>query len=385
MLPSLKQSYAVEFERIILNADGSVAKRSKPQRNLILDTGMDALAARDIVDNFNFAKVGTGNNPTRRDSATTTVTIAGTTATASGAFFVSGDVGRLLQTDSGVQRYITGFTSSTVVTVGVAATAGPEEFTIYYVNDTALQAQSKITNTYGSNSGDNGSTWVSPTYTHKRTFVFSAEVGTVTYREIGWSWTTGTALFGRAVFSGGGDTLIAGQQYVIICRVFVTYGPTTIQAVGDVGNNGFNTAGNFNFDSVVDAATVATSGATQNASGYGFGPHTGATVALKAATFSQSAGIVNSGISFNGDSSGWWKQSTLDAYVPGNYTRTHRANWGIADAVGTPYGLTIGGNGNGFGVSRAMSLKFTTPQTKDGAHTVAIVWPAISWARELIN
>src|SRR5690606_11548336 len=155
---------------------------------------------------FTSAVVGTGTDPVRRDSGAVTLSRAGTTVTASAGFFEAADVGRLLKMDTGEDMRVISFASSTSVEVDTSRPIAATPGTVWYVNQTALVSESKRSNTYSTDGGANGSTFLVDTWTHKRTFVFSAEAGPVVYREIGWSWTNtvGANLFGRDLLAGAG-------------------------------------------------------------------------------------------------------------------------------------------------------------------------------------
>lgn len=377
----VKQYASVRFRRMILNPDGSIAKRTKWGRNLILDSGLNAVAGRSWPACFEYCAIGTGTNPFIRDSGTVTFTVAAGVVTASSSFFEAGDTGRLLHLDSGEKGYLT-YSSATSATwtgvdVGVAS-----EGTVEYVNRTSLQTEVKRTNTYRTSGGDNGSSWLgSPnfTWTHQRTFLFTAEVGAVTYREAGWSWGSGgTNLFGGVVFSGGGDSLSAGQQYLLQVQLIVRVSPTAAEPQSNVATGGWDVTGDFALRSVQGFQTVNSSGGTTGANDKGLDPGEAyGTLKLATATFTLGSGPVNSNVA--SPTSVNDKSVSLESYTNGTFTRRKHANsvWSVSEANTTIYGLiynTASGN-------MALAVLFDTPQVKDNEHTLQVYW-RFTWDRD---
>jgi hypothetical protein len=390
--PELRQSAFVRYSTHVLNPDGSFARRGQWKRNLILDGGLDGIAVRAWAESFTYAAIGTGTNPVKRDSGSTTFSRSGDTVTASASFFESADVGRLLKVDSGEEMYITAYGSGTSVTVNASGTLAASEGTVYYVNRTALQTEAKRTKSCRTNSGDNGSTWSSAnkTWTHQRSFIFSAESGPVTYREIGWSWGSGsTALFGMDLIPGGGDSLVAGQQYLVIVQLVVAYSPATPTTAPDVGSGGWNTSGQISLGDVRQALAISYVDANGNANGgggtglepsvAGFGAYsnfslfTNGAYTLPEATngaVSVPAGIMSSANNY-----------ACDAYTSGTFTRTKSVKFGVSEAYANHWGACIY---NGYAPTVLLVVKFTAAQAKANTHTLEIRF-RFSWGRTLVN
>lgn len=223
---------SVQFRCSVVQ-NGIIVREYPPQKNLILDTGLNEAATRDFWLCFAACAIGTGTNPVRRDSGNITFSRSGNTVTASQAFFESGDVGRILKWDSGTEAYITQFNSSTEVLTSSTGTVAAAEGTIYYVNRTQLQTQTKRTSTTISDSGASGNTWNGTTGVFEmwRTFQHSAETSPVTIREVGWSWGASTEnLFGMELLAGGGVSLATGQQLRVEVRLRVTLAPLDSQS-----------------------------------------------------------------------------------------------------------------------------------------------------------
>lgn len=380
---------SVRYKTAAVNPDGSVTPLRDWHKNLILDSGLNRIAVDTWASSFTFAAAGTGTNPTERDSGAITITATAGALVASANYFEAGDVGRMLRLDTGEQGYITAFTDPQNATwSGVDAAAA--EGTIYYVNRVALQTEVKRTNTYRTSGGDNGSTWVpaNGAWVHKRTYLFSAEVGAVTYREVGWSWAASpTDLFGMDVFSGGGDSLVAGQQYLISMELTVRYSPTAATTAPDVGTGGFNTEGDISLGTISTVTAVDGVGSTGASTGTGGG---GSLEPSRAGSSNQSvmAGFTQAAYALPAATDGTIAPPTgisatdalytLDSYTSGTFTRTKRGTFGVSTFN------TV--NAWGFIIYRPITpttvvvVKFDAAQTKDNIHTLTPVF-RFTWNR----
>mgnify|MGYP005846250423 CR=1 FL=1 len=375
------QSVKVNYRTGARNPDGSVIWLRDWDHNLILDGGLNSYGVRQWPNCFTYAAVGSGTNPVERDSGATTFTASAGTITASAGFFEAGDTGRLFRADSGEQGYLTYVNTTSCTWTGPdfgAASPG----TVWYVNRTALQTEIKRTNTYRAESGDNFTTWTgaTSTLTMQRTFLFTAEVGAVTYREVGWSWGSGaTPLFGMDVFSGGGDTLAAGQQYLIAVQLIVTVSPTSPTTAPNVGTGGWNTEGDISIGTVAISGGIA--GVDTNGSSNGqnnkwldasttYGEIWVATAPFTLPTATTSpvtgpAGLVGGSI-------------TNLTYTSGTFYRDKQSVFSVLQGNnGTIYGICLG---SGPGATLGLAVKFDTPQAKDAEHTLTVTF-RISWQR----
>ncbi len=379
----LSHKLAVRYKTFVLNADGSLCREKPWKRNLILDTGLDRVAAAEFARVFTNCAVGTGTDNTRRDSGAITFTQATTVLSASSGFFESADVGRLFKFNSGLEVYITAFTSSTIVSVSVSQTvAVGVAGTIWYVNQTGLQTETARTSNVSTDGGDNDTTFSVDTYTHQRTFLFPAVVAGVTYHEIGWSddSSAGANLFGRDKISGSGDALLTGQQYKVIVQLLVTISPVTPTAAPDVGNNGFDTEGDINHQYIASAyARVQSNGGVQTAPGQ-LDAKSEPNFSLKTSTFTLQSSVSYTDSNL-GDSV---KSSTNASYTNGNRYRDASATWAVGDANGSIYGCIFGPDGSGSAIKNALAVKFDSAQTKDSSHTLTLTLRR-SWDRILTN
>jgi hypothetical protein len=257
---------------------GKILKESPWQHNLVLDIGLNGLA-RDAsltlqcgpASIHRYCQVGSGTNPVKEASGAVTATQAGTTVTASGSFFTAGMVGSILKYGTGTagaEYYITAFTSATVVEVDTSATVGTGTvFTIWNVQQTALQTKLFESATYQTTAGDCSTTQTNNVGTHQRTYTFPVQGAPYTVNEIGYAPISSASCCGRLVLSSS-DVVGTTNFYVVVIAFSVTYSPATPSAVADLGVN-FNTAGTAAYEwntqgSVISTSTGAT---TQSAVG----------------------------------------------------------------------------------------------------------------------
>jgi hypothetical protein len=378
------QRCAVTFTREIISQDGRLVRRFKPQKNLLLDQGLNNLGTGTVsgwANAFSYCVLGSGTTPTRRDSGTITFSRSGTAVTASANFFEAADSGRLLKFDSGEECYLT-YVNGTTATSNISGTVAAAEGTIHYVNVTSHQTELKRTSAYASDSGANGSSWNGTTgiLSQWRTFLFSAETGSVTYREIGWSHsvTAGANLSGRALIAGGGDSLIAGQIYKVKVQFDITLTPLT--AVAFVvptgiwaGATGQTRIEGVNFGLVQTTGNVGSMGHLDPA-------HTGLVFLATGSTALAAPSLVGPLVS---GQVGSQYGLTLDSYSAGSFTRTSRATVPVNDAnVATIRSVQFAGmNSAGQG---SLRLLFDAAQTKTSSQTLLIVFRK-TWGRVLVN
>jgi hypothetical protein len=382
----------LRLKRMILNPDGSVAKETDWTKNLILDGGLDGINTQVWAAATTYCHAGSGTNPFSLDSGTTTASQSGTTVTASAAIFAAGDVGRLIKFDSGEEVYVVTFTDTTHVEVNVSQSVAASEFTIWYVNRTVLQTELKRTNTLRTSGGDNGTTYNAGarTFTHRRTHLFTAEVGAVTYQELGWGFTNVANLFSGVTLSGGGDSLTAGQQYLVISELTLTPTPVVATAQANVGSGGWDSSGNINIESIGSQQTNGRSiFSSLDATGTVFGLNPSCSLEIAFAVgvsdaramlsdFTLTDPVTTSAVAFVGTTTAA-NSKTKGTYTNGNFFNDVTYAWNVSTANGDWRGVGIV-TGDG----RCLTVKFTANQTKDNTHTVTAVF-RISWGRVLVN
>lgn len=375
---------AVHYSVNVLNPDGTVARRIPRKKNLILDSGLDLVASNPWAYLTLYAAAGTGTDPVRRDTGAINLSRSGTTVTADAGFFEAADVGRLIKFDSGEEMYVTAYTDTTHVEVDQSGTIAAGPGTVWYVNRTGLAAETKRTNTYGSNSGDNETTYVGGTFTMKRTFVFAAEAGSVTYNEIGWSPinTSGNNLFGMDIISGGAS-LSAGQQLQVVVQLSITLSPQNPQVYTNV-ITGWSQNGQFGIESVPlnDSRVISyvdTTGAPQiqisgKAAFEGDGTKQ---ICLSTDTTALSA-ITGSNINVTGIIKE--NEAAKQIYVSGSFYRDFIVSFAVGEGNSAAIRSIVVDNG----ALRIFRVLLDAAETKDSAHTLSITF-RLSWGRVLTN
>lgn len=221
----------------VVNRKGEVIKTMPWQDNLILDQGMNYYATNNWANLMSFCVAGTGTTPTRdimdgtADQSGTTVTLTGSTYS-----FSAGDVNKWIGwAAGGYQAKITAYLSATQVTVDRSQTVSTATATLYRCDQVGLATEVKRTNTYPVYTYTDGRgasatfTSVGPpsVMTLRRTYDFTAEVGSVNYTEIGISpvATVANNLFARILLAGA-VTVTSGQQLRITYELAITISGT---------------------------------------------------------------------------------------------------------------------------------------------------------------
>lgn len=392
-LSTIKMTGQVSYRLDVLESEENPVPvfSTKPTHNLILDSGLNFVGtdANGWAGSFEYAAVGTGTNPTQRDSSTITASRTGTTVTASAPFFEANDVGRLIRWDDGTESYVASFTSTTIVETVESGSVTGQEFTVWYVDDISLQTEVKRTNTYQTGAGDCQTTYSggsNEVFEYKRTFLFSAEVGSVTYNEIGWAPANTGDLFGRDLITGG-VALVAGNILRAVMTLSITYAGIASAVVTDNAVIGWTNDGDGDFrfinppGSLVDSngASVASSASIGNPGG--FDPANNITVVFNASTAFKTYGagdLMNSG-GIIGTGEGLFAQ----AYSPDSFVRTKVGQWDVANGNGSTIRSIMFGDGN---LSRIASgqMLFDDVQTKDSDHVVDLTL-SLAWGRTLTN
>lgn len=378
---NLREIAAVHYSLEVLDADGCTVECRALTRNLILDQGLNQVAAHTWMDCIAAAAVGTGSTAVKRDSGTVTFTRATNQVTASAGFFVAGDVNRLLKFDSGEEMYVTAFTSDVLVTVSVSGTLGASEGTIWYVNEVGHAAEIKRTVTYGSDSGDNGSTWSSPAWTFKHTYLFTAEGAPIVYNEIGWSYTAtaGNNLFGRDIITGG-IALTTGQQLKVVCNLSVTLAPLTNTAYTCVvtgwTQNGFH---------VIETPKLSTfapvSPAAPDNNCPSLEPSVMPTLKISTTADALATPALPVGKSITGMLTGP-NSNTVQTYVAGNFYREVISAWTVGQGNSTAIRSICACDGT-YGNS-TWRILLAAVETKTSSQTLSLT-TRITWQRTLVN
>lgn len=372
--------------RVSVLENGREIRRLPRKRNLILDAGLDRVATNYWAEMTRYAAAGTGTNPVKRDSGAVTFTRAGNVVTASAGFFEAGDVGRLIKWDTGEEAYISAYNSTVEVETADSGTIAASEGTVWYVNRTGLQAEVKRSGTYGSDSGDNETTFSLGAWTFKRTFIFSEEVGAVTYNEIGWSYanSAGNNLFGMDIITGG-VSLVAGQQLKVVVELTLPLGPAAPTPWSNT-ISGWSTDGECCAESVT-ISSAAAFGFVNNDGTPNFGPLNSGGVF---------DGNTNKNCYLSNDSTALVSQTTSTISAPSNV--------GSKNLAGQTYingtfkrdftGKFLVSEGNSAAIrsiffhtqapNRTFRVLLDSAETKDSDHTLSITF-TLSWSRVLVN
>jgi len=376
----------VSYQLTALNSDGSVARKLPPRRNLLLDRGLDNLAALSWCSLFDYFHLGTGTGPTSRDSGLITFTLAGGIATASAAFFLNTDTLRILKLDSGREMRITGFTDDQHVTVDFAGADGPSQGTVWYVTDTALTAQDQYFNLRSGDAGDHGWLWngVTGILSTWVTRVSNAVVApAITFKEIGWSELGYTGLVnGRDLIAGGaGDTLTTGQKYKVKLQLDRTISPLAARACPQItgwagtAQEQIEAVGLSYWDANGDHTDYIMAHEPVNAGRMRFSHDA---TAFRAPVF------VGDGVNplDLGTLAGSERACTNQAYLAGSFFRDTRAFWdaGISTAVGIRH-FAYGSN---YSTMYHQRMLMDADQVKASADKLIVNFRK-SWGRILVN
>lgn len=244
-------SASVNFKIDVVGKNGRVVKRLPKRRNLILNTGLDAIGAQtcDWKSATNNVAVGTGALTVKRASGATTITPTAGTIVASAGFFLAADVGRVLKLNSGEEYLISGFTSATQVASLNLTSAAASAGTVHYTSLAGLVTETERSSTVAPG-GTRVSTYDAGLKTWTHTVILLTPVLAVprVYSEIGWSWagSIGNPLFGCAPIAPT-VSLGVGQRLRVTITVVVKPSPmvsTPVNVGLAVGNASNELTGN---------------------------------------------------------------------------------------------------------------------------------------------
>jgi hypothetical protein len=223
----VKQQYRLKTFR----ADGTLKSETRWRENLVLDTGLTALAnGTGTAGFFSQASLGSSNAANQISSSPVTFTQSGTAITASGSFFTSNMTGALLKYGTGAggaEVYLT-YVDATHATASVSMTVGSATVaTVYFVAQTKLTTWTDNFARY--NPVGNLTTKLYSggvaTVTHQREFVFNAGP-TTSVNEIGWGTdnSSNPNIFGRAVLPSP-VSRTAMDYIVLTIQIIITLNP----------------------------------------------------------------------------------------------------------------------------------------------------------------
>jgi len=378
---------------------GEIVRQTDWFNNIILNNGMDEVAARFWGDLMVYGSVGTGTTATKLDSGVITATQVGSTVSASAPIFVtggapSGDVGNMIKWDTGDERRITAFIDSQNVTVTPASpnanSGAAGEFTIFRTNQTGLFGEVKRTNNYFTGLPNTGASRSGNVVRFRRTFDHTAEVSNVQYTEGGVSWASSGANthFARVVFPIP-VTVLAGQLIRVVYELLLTLTPATPVAlpstvVGFVGGSGSESR------QMVGLATITPTGTTANAgidnSQCSVEPSVGSSNQSVAWLASSSAAL-SAFAATPTDRSGsaiFSGQLTLVGYTALSFFRDKTITIGTSQGNSTQIrSIGIGSTSNGQYAFPSYVLLLDSNQTKTSAQTLVLTF-RFTWGRDLL-
>lgn len=376
--------------QVIDGATGQVVRDSGPEwiRNLILNTGLNAVAVRAWVVCFEYAICGTGVRPTSVDSLTVNATLSSGTITADASFFDGSDVGAELKWDDGTRALITSYASpTTVVTDATGSATG--HFVKYNTQDTSLQIETKRTTTKLTGAGNCGTTTDGAQMQFRRTFDFTVESVPQNYTEVGFSWvaTGANTTFSRILLPSAVPVGV-GQQLRVTYELRVTLTPS-LPVSRTAAISGWSNTSGVEQTQMVFFGTVDTLGASQ----------TGGAGTLASEPFDFGGAFWNAFLSPEYSPPAAFEsavnRSTGAGYGDSVTRSAYAANSFYVDAtavfnVGTANRTDLRSFGYGFhnpnsyfaSIQTAYVFVMANNQTKDNAHTLTLTF-RMSWSRDL--
>jgi len=382
---------------VVDSKTGKVIREYAPQKNLILNQGMDELATNNLCNLFLRCAAGSGTTPTRDDSGTTTAAQSGTTVTLTGGAFTftntATDAGKMIKWDTNEEARIVTVTDGTHAEVANSATVAAAEFAVFRTNQTGLATELKRTGTYLAGAG-NCETTVNAgagSGSHKRTYDFTAEVGSVTYNELGFSSnaSAGANLFSR-ILLGAGVALVASQQLRVVYTLTMTFTPFTPATIavspitGIAGATGVQQCGY-----PATTAILTSTGATDQAIPNGLSGST-ASEELEPSRITQTTALStvstaiqtfgSTGANRSGSLSG--AGAFVGSYSALSFTRTKAWVFSTSQGNGTTWRSFVLGNGDGFTLTQGLIYLLDSNMTKDNTHTLTLNL-ILTWGRTL--
>lgn len=375
-------------------ATGKVIKEYPRQHNLILNQGMDRVASNLWADLFDYCSAGTGTTPTSDSGGVTTATQAANTVTLAGGSFTftdtATDSGKVIKWATGEEAMIATVTNPTTAVVNNSATVGATTFVVYRTNQTQLTTQAKRTNTYLTGSPFCGTTLAANVISMRRTYDFTAEVGTVNYTEIGVGWSNVglTSIFSRILLVAP-VTVTAGQQLRVTYQLQVTVSPPAAFSKTAIINGWpvLPAAGTSGTEAVqyIGLSSVNTSGnTTQIDNGFNASePAQTGTLGVFLATDATAPAAFGSVISRSGAVA---VSASVAAYIAGSYYVDKSATFPVGSGNGTSWrSMGIGTHNPNLWfawTNTTMVFVFDEAQTKLNTHTLTLTW-RFSWSRVL--
>lgn len=386
-------------------ATGKVVKEYPRQKNLILNQGMEKVYDLAWANLMLWCSAGTGTTPTSVDSgAVTVVSWAGTTLTLSGGALLTNtatDAGKIIKFDSGEEARIATVDADPLIAYTTTSAPGSPTglFTIYNTNQTTLGTLLKSTQTYLTGAPYCQTVLTANVYALRRTYDFTAEVGTVNYTEISVGWVsaliTPTALFSRILLAAP-VAVTAGQQLRVTYELDLTLLPaaSTVRAAIPIAGWPVSPAPNTNGTEAIQLIGLqAVSSADGTSVDFDIGAAvnepstTGALFLSTVSTAPQTMAAIHAA-GFPVTRAGTSPAGvgvTRAAYIPNSFYADKTGTFAVGVANRSDWrsmglGSTAGGT---FAYDRYTILfVFDSSQTKLNTHTLTLTW-RFSWSRVL--
>lgn len=244
------QRMAVRFCTWICDGNGKILRKGQEGWNTITDYGMDLLNSKSQNLCVNYLHLSSALGTSKRVlPGGTTLSIASTSdptnlsVSASGNFFLSGDVGNTLYIDGlGQELKITGFTDAQNVTCATRAgvwlptvtpSTGPFGTAgVHFTTENSLASDFYASNSFDTtvtnyNAELNDS--ANSRFIHQRIWLTGTVTSSWTINQIGWSdnGTVGGNVFGKVNLLSP-DTVAIGHKYRVQLQFFSVYAPIDI-------------------------------------------------------------------------------------------------------------------------------------------------------------
>ena len=403
------------FYRVLVVDDktGKIVSETEWLPNLILNQGMESVAARVWANCFTYAICGTGTRANTVGSSTDTAAQSGTTVTKTGAVLdftdTDADIGDMIKWASGEEARITSITGANACEVTPSQSVSDGAFTIYHTAQVGLQTETKRSNSYLAGTGNCETTLSGATIQMRRTMDFTTEVGLVTYTEIGvgWSSSLSTTVFSR-ILLGSPVAVDVGQKLRVVYQLNVTIGPSVAlyknlpvggwpvapststygyECIQIISMSAVNTSGNSSTyqgvvggpagggDSLEPACDLTTGGST--GTGFAISPVSTALAAFGSAVSRATNASLNA------------TNATQAAYTPLSFYVDRTVVFGVAEGVRSDLRSVMMGYRYGAAnyypytaASQAFTFLFDEAQTKTNTQTLSFT-VRISWGRVL--
>ena len=393
------------YKVAVVNAETKevVWQQDEWQKNLILNQGMDDIYTYSIVTLMTYGVAGSGTRPNSIDGGTSEITQSGATVylnvntglsdftSSTSTYAARVQVGDVLKYANNSESMVSavdvgGF--NLTVSPSYTFTSG-QTFVIWKTSQAGLESEIKRTNTYLVGAGNSETTTAGNVRTHRRTYDFTAEVGSVTYNEVGVARLSSgaTNVFNRILLASP-VTVDATFQLRLIYDLQTTWTPATpLYNTASIGGwpvaPSTNTIGSESLQ-VFLTSIVAVADGLSTLTNAIMDPYLTSNVKMWASPSSTVLSAFGSAANRTTNGAVTAADVTKAAYVAGSY---------YCDKTGT---LTVGQINRtdirsiGFGkgttaydaTNQAYAYVFDQPQTKDSTQTLSFTFRT-TWARVL--